>query len=68
MQIDLQQPLEIDSIVFNGSQIHTFKRDRNVYMVDFGKFDFQIDADDTKIVKANRQHFRLTFIIMVNHV
>ncbi|HRF24405.1 MAG TPA: M1 family metallopeptidase, partial [Chitinophagaceae bacterium] len=59
MQIDLQQPLEIDSIVFNGSQIHTFKRDGNVYMVDFGKFDFQIAADDTKIVKGKQAAFSL---------
>ncbi len=41
MQIDLQQPLEIDSIVFENKKISHFKRNGNVYIIDFGKYNFQ---------------------------
>ena len=40
MQIDLQQPMTIDSIIFNNKKIAAFKRDRNVYIIDFGDFNF----------------------------
>src|SRR5688500_14824249 len=40
MQIDLQQPMSIDSIVFNGKKIKNYKRNGNVYLVDFGKQKF----------------------------
>lgn len=40
MQIDLQQPMKIDSIVFNKKRIKNFKRDGNVYLIDFGSFNF----------------------------
>lgn len=40
MQIDLQQPMKIDSIVFNHKRIKNYKRDGNVYLIDFGKYNF----------------------------
>ncbi|HEY6064374.1 MAG TPA: M1 family metallopeptidase [Chitinophagaceae bacterium] len=40
MQIDLQQPLTIDSIIFNKKNIKTFKRNGNVYLIDFGSLNF----------------------------
>lgn len=40
MQIDLQEPMEIDSIVFNKKRIQDFKRSGNVYIIDFGGFNF----------------------------
>ncbi|MGQ0740224.1 MAG: M1 family metallopeptidase [Bacteroidota bacterium] len=40
MQIDLQQPMKIDSIVFNKKKIKSFKRHGNVYIIDFGSFNF----------------------------
>jgi aminopeptidase N len=40
MQIDLQQPMAIDSIVFNNKKVNSFKRNGNVYIIDFGSFNF----------------------------
>ncbi|MFZ1311467.1 MAG: M1 family metallopeptidase [Chitinophagaceae bacterium] len=40
MQIDLQQPMEIDSILFEKKKISTFKRLGNVYIIDFGNYEF----------------------------
>ncbi|MEO7983908.1 MAG: M1 family metallopeptidase, partial [Bacteroidota bacterium] len=40
MQIDLQQPMQIDSIIFNNKKVTSFKRDGNIYLVDFGDFNF----------------------------
>ncbi len=40
MQIDLQQPMEIDSIVFNKKRILDFKRNGNVYLINFGSYNF----------------------------
>ena len=40
MQIDLQQPMAIDSIIFNNKKITAFKRDGNIYIIDFGDFNF----------------------------
>ncbi|MEO5947245.1 MAG: M1 family metallopeptidase [Chitinophagaceae bacterium] len=40
MQIDLQVPMMIDSIVFNQQQLSTYKRNGNVYIIDFGKYKF----------------------------
>ncbi len=36
MQIDLQLPMQIDSVLFQN-QLLSFKRDSNVYFIDFGK-------------------------------
>ncbi|HUM97316.1 MAG TPA: M1 family metallopeptidase [Chitinophagaceae bacterium] len=59
MQIDLQQPLEIDSILFFGKKIQTYVRDGNAFFIDFGSFDFQIAADDTKVEKGKQAGFSL---------
>jgi aminopeptidase N len=40
MQIDLQQPLTIDSIIFNNKSIKSFTRNDNVYIIDFGSNNF----------------------------
>ncbi|MBL0271282.1 MAG: M1 family metallopeptidase [Chitinophagaceae bacterium] len=40
MQLDLQQPMVIDSIIFNNKKIKPFKRDGNAWYVDFGSYDF----------------------------
>jgi aminopeptidase N len=40
MQIDLQQPLTIDSIFLGKQKVASFKRDSNVYIVDLGDNDF----------------------------
>ena len=40
MQIDLQQPMVIDSIVFNNKQLRKFSRNGNVYIIDFENFNF----------------------------
>jgi aminopeptidase N len=42
MQIDLQQPMVIDSIVFDNKRIKTYKRNGNVYMIDFGTYKFMV--------------------------
>jgi len=40
MQIDLQQPLIIDSIIFNEKQIRNYIRNGNVYLINFGTYKF----------------------------
>ncbi|MFN8289543.1 MAG: M1 family metallopeptidase [Chitinophagaceae bacterium] len=40
MQIDLQQPMMIDSILFNNKKLTSFKRNGNVYLIDFGSYHF----------------------------
>ena len=40
MQIDLQQPMVIDSILFAGKKITSFSRTGNVYIIDFGDHHF----------------------------
>jgi len=40
MQIDLQHPMEIDSIIFRDKKITRYTRQGNVYLVDFGDFNF----------------------------
>lgn len=40
MQIDLQLPMIIDSIIFNNKKLTTYKREGNVYHIDFGDFKF----------------------------
>jgi aminopeptidase N len=42
MQIDLQQPMIIDSIVFENKRIKTYKRNGNVYLIDFGTYKFKV--------------------------
>ena len=53
MQIDLQQPMVIDSIIFNKKKITDFKRNGNVYLVDFGSYEFKAGGNlDTGKVKT----------------
>jgi aminopeptidase N len=49
MQIDLQEPMVIDSIIFNKKKISSFKRNGNVYIIDFG--DFRFTVAKTLVVK-----------------
>lgn len=52
MQIDLQAPMEIDRIEFNNKQWKTYKRDGNVYIIDFGNFKFNAAKTFAKKEKA----------------
>ncbi len=56
MQIDLQQPMQIDSIIFNKKKIKTFKRSGNVYLIDFGNFKFTAARTLVKKEKAIPLH------------
>jgi aminopeptidase N len=56
MQIDLQQPMQIDSIIFNKKKIKNFKREGNVYLVDFGNFKFTAARTLVKKEKAIPLH------------
>jgi aminopeptidase N len=56
MQIDLQQPMIIDSIIFNNKKIKTFKRNGNVYLIDFGNFKFTVARTLVKKEKAIPLH------------
>ncbi len=40
MQIDLQRPMVIDSVIFNNKKITKIKRDGNAYFIDFGSYHF----------------------------
>lgn len=40
MQIDLQVPMKIDSIIFDKQKITSYKRTGNVYIIDFGDHKF----------------------------
>ncbi len=39
MQIDLQEPMLIDSVIFNNKKV-PYNRNGNVYLVDFGNYNF----------------------------
>lgn len=56
MQIDLQQPMMIDSIVFKNNQLKKFKRNGNVYIIDFGNFKFTVAKTFAKKEKALPLH------------
>ena len=40
MQIDLQEPMVIDSILFNREKITRFRKDGHTWLIDFGSFAF----------------------------
>ena len=40
MQIDLQVPMVIDSVIFNSKKITRLRRKGNVYLIDFGDYGF----------------------------
>lgn len=52
MQIDLQQPMQIDSIIFNNKPVKSFTRKGNVYLIDFGDFKFSVEKTLAKKDKA----------------
>jgi aminopeptidase N len=52
MQIDLQKPMEIDSIIFQNKKINSFKRNGNVYLLDFGNYQFTSAKSRLKTVKT----------------
>lgn len=56
MQIDLQQPMQIDSIIFNKKKITSYKRNGNVYIIDFGSFKFTAARTLVKKDKAVPLH------------
>jgi aminopeptidase N len=56
MQIDLQEPMVIDSILFNGKEIKSYKREGNVYHLDFGDFKFMAARTLVKKDKAIPLH------------
>ena len=41
MQLDLQQPMQIDSVIFEGKPLRKPERKGNVYYLDFGKYKFK---------------------------
>jgi len=56
MQIDLQQPMVIDSIIFNKKRINNFKRNGNIYLIDFGNYKFMAARTLVKKDKAIPLH------------
>lgn len=56
MQIDLQQPLSIDSIIFNNNKITNYRREENVYHVEFGDYKFFVPRTLVKTDKPIQQH------------
>jgi aminopeptidase N len=42
MQIDLQKPMIIDSILFNNKKLTKFSRNGNLYYIDFGNYVFKM--------------------------
>jgi aminopeptidase N len=44
MQIDLQQPMHIDSIWLNGQSFSAFSRDGNVYFLDFAEKNLPVSS------------------------
>lgn len=52
MQIDLQQPMQIDSIIFNNKKVTNFKRLGNVYTLDFEQYQFKVARTLIKKDKA----------------
>ena len=45
MQIDLQEPLEIDKIFLDNKEVSKIKREGNVYWIDFEKKKFNISTN-----------------------
>jgi aminopeptidase N len=52
MQIDLQQPMQIDSIVFDNQRLTNYSRDGNVYFIDFGNYSFHAAKTLVRKTKA----------------
>jgi aminopeptidase N len=56
MQVDLQQPMVIDSIVFNKKRIRNYRREGNVYFIDFGDYNFIVPRSLLKMKGPVTQH------------
>jgi aminopeptidase N len=52
MQIDLQEPMQIDSIIFQNQSLKNFTREGNVFFIDFGAFEFHMAKTFVKKEKA----------------
>jgi len=52
MQIDLQQPMQLDSVVFNDKKVNSISRNGNVYIIDFGNFKFNVAKTFARKEKA----------------
>jgi aminopeptidase N len=61
MQIDLQEPLLIDSIVFNSKRITNFSRNGNVYIIDLGDYDFITTKTSLAKNKPVRYHLKIYY-------
>jgi aminopeptidase N len=48
MQLDLQQPMQIDSVIFDGKQVKKITRNGNVYYLDFGNYRFETSKNRLK--------------------
>ncbi|MBK5272043.1 MAG: M1 family peptidase, partial [Bacteroidia bacterium] len=53
MQMDLQEPMMIDSIFLNDTKISTYKREGNVYWIDFGNKEFKKSMSTSSDEKNN---------------
>ncbi len=62
MQIDLQQPLVIDSIFFNSKKLEQFTRNGNVFIIDFGPTDFPVTKKkDKESIPPLLQHIEIYY-------
>lgn len=48
MQIDLQDPMQIDSIIFNNKPVKSVSRNGNVFIADLGNFEFSSTDEQVK--------------------
>ncbi len=56
MQIDLQEPLTIDSIWFDMKPLRAYSREGNVYHVDFGNYKFYVPRTLVKVDTPMAEH------------
>jgi aminopeptidase N len=57
MQIDLQQPMQLDSVVEGNKPIKSFSREGNVYLIDVRKKKYQPTIGDSQHPIVNRLTF-----------
>ncbi len=56
MQLDLQQPMQIDSVIFNGRRLKNITRNGNVYYLDFDNYKFSSTASNLKKGLESKAH------------
>ncbi|HYC40116.1 MAG TPA: M1 family metallopeptidase [Chitinophagaceae bacterium] len=61
MQLDLQEPMKIDSVLFNGKRLPTPRRRGNVYYVNFGNHVFATTSQLRPGEKATLPSIRVYF-------